>query len=169
MYEGEVSIKSTYLIILFSLSFSLQLKPIFAQDSFNTESLFESAPTAGEYTLKLDSPKNGTYCNEVNIVWFSDSLNKFSLYYNIDNNSNWEVIEKEYTDSSEYWKNYNWKFQNINAEYVKIKVSSYLDTNIYLSFYHLTNDDIEELSKLLLLVKSKELILYLPDQTKDEF
>jgi hypothetical protein len=47
--------------------------------------------------------------------------------------------------------------------------SLYLDTNIYLSFYHLTNDDIEELSKLLLLVKSKELILYLPDQTKDEF
>ena len=47
--------------------------------------------------------------------------------------------------------------------------SLYLDTNIYLSFYHLTNDDIEELSKLLLLVKNKELILYLPDQTKDEF
>lgn len=47
--------------------------------------------------------------------------------------------------------------------------SLYLDTNIYLSFYHLTNDDIEELSKLLLLVKSKELILYLPDQTRDEF
>ena len=47
--------------------------------------------------------------------------------------------------------------------------SLYLDTNIYLSFYHLTNDDIEELRKLLLLVKSKELILYLPVQTKDEF
>tara|TARA_R110001606_G_scaffold395393_1_gene567609 strand:+ start:1664 stop:2659 length:996 start_codon:yes stop_codon:yes gene_type:complete len=47
--------------------------------------------------------------------------------------------------------------------------SLYLDTNIYLSFYHLTNDDIEELRKLLLLVKSKELILYLPIQTKDEF
>lgn len=47
--------------------------------------------------------------------------------------------------------------------------SLYLDTNIYLSFYHLTNDDIEELKKLLLLVKSKDLILYLPVQTKDEF
>jgi hypothetical protein len=47
--------------------------------------------------------------------------------------------------------------------------SLYLDTNIYLSFYHLTNDDIEELRKLLLLVKSKELILYLPSQTMDEF
>lgn len=47
--------------------------------------------------------------------------------------------------------------------------SLYLDTNIFLSFYHLTNDDIEELRKLLLLVKSKELILYLPNQTKDEF
>lgn len=47
--------------------------------------------------------------------------------------------------------------------------SLYLDTNIYLSFYHLTNDDIEELRKLLLLVKSKDLILYLPAQTKDEF
>jgi len=47
--------------------------------------------------------------------------------------------------------------------------SLYLDTNIYLSFYHLTNDDIMELSKLLLLVKNQEITLYLPDQTKDEF
>ncbi|MGM0580494.1 MAG: PIN domain-containing protein [Bacteroidota bacterium] len=47
--------------------------------------------------------------------------------------------------------------------------SLYLDTNIYLSFYHLSNDDIEELKKLLHLVRGDDLELYLPVQTKDEF
>ncbi len=123
--------KSTYLIILLALLFICQLEPIFAQDSFNTELLFESVSKEGEYTLKLDSPQNGTYFNEVNLVWFSDSLNKFSLYYNIDNNSNWEIIEEGYIDSLEYWKHYNWQFQNINAKNVKIKVASFDDTNIF--------------------------------------
>ncbi len=47
--------------------------------------------------------------------------------------------------------------------------SLYLDANIYLSFYHLSNEDLEELEKLTLLTKSKEITLYLPEQTKNEF
>lgn len=47
--------------------------------------------------------------------------------------------------------------------------SLYLDTNVYLSFYHLSNDDLEELNKLSVLTKSGKLFLYLPEQTKNEF
>lgn len=47
--------------------------------------------------------------------------------------------------------------------------SLYLDTNVYLSFYHLSNDDLEELNKLSVLTKSGSLSLYLPEQTKNEF
>ena len=50
-----------------------------------------------------------------------------------------------------------------------MNIGLYLDTNIYLSFYHLSNDDIEELKKLLKLVKGEEITLYLPSQTIDEF
>lgn len=47
--------------------------------------------------------------------------------------------------------------------------SLYLDTNVYLSFYHLSNDDLEELKKLSVLTNSGKLTLYLPEQTKNEF
>lgn len=45
----------------------------------------------------------------------------------------------------------------------------YLDTNAYLTFFHLSSDDLEELKKLLLLVKNGEIKLHLPEQTYDEF
>lgn len=45
----------------------------------------------------------------------------------------------------------------------------YIDTNIYLSFFHLTNDDLEELKKLILLIGREEIVLHLPEQTFDEF
>lgn len=45
----------------------------------------------------------------------------------------------------------------------------YLDANIYLSFYHYTSEDLNELNKLFALCTSGELELYLPQQTKDEF
>jgi predicted nucleic acid-binding protein len=48
-------------------------------------------------------------------------------------------------------------------------INLYLDTNVYLSFYHLSNDDLEELEKLLILVKTKEITLHLPEQTRNEF
>lgn len=47
--------------------------------------------------------------------------------------------------------------------------SIFLDTNVFLSFYHFSNEDLQELEKLLALIKSKEVILYLPQQTKEEF
>jgi predicted nucleic acid-binding protein len=47
--------------------------------------------------------------------------------------------------------------------------SLFLDTNVYLSFYHLTNEDLDELNKLLVLTNSKEITLYIPEQTMNEF
>ena len=45
----------------------------------------------------------------------------------------------------------------------------YIDTNAYLTFYHLTSDDLEELKKLEVLIDTKEIVLHLPEQTHDEF
>lgn len=45
----------------------------------------------------------------------------------------------------------------------------FIDTNIYLSFYHLSSDDLEELKKLVVLVREGKIILLLPDQVIDEF
>ncbi len=45
----------------------------------------------------------------------------------------------------------------------------YIDTNIFLTFYHLTNDDLDELEKLALLIESDRITLYLPEQTINEF
>lgn len=44
----------------------------------------------------------------------------------------------------------------------------FIDTNIFLSFYHLTSDDLEELRKLSVLLEKGEVKLYLPDQVVDE-
>jgi hypothetical protein len=45
----------------------------------------------------------------------------------------------------------------------------FIDTNIYLTFYHFTNDDLEELKKLLAAIKSKKIVVYLPEQVEIEF
>lgn len=45
----------------------------------------------------------------------------------------------------------------------------FIDTNIFLSFYHYTSDDLEELKKLILLIDSGDITLLLPDQVIDEF
>lgn len=45
----------------------------------------------------------------------------------------------------------------------------FIDTNIYLSFYHYASDDLEELKKLIVLLKQKKLTLYLPEQVVQEF
>jgi PIN domain len=45
----------------------------------------------------------------------------------------------------------------------------FLDTNTYLSFYHYSSDDLEELSKLAVLLQQEKLVLYLPRQVVDEF
>lgn len=44
----------------------------------------------------------------------------------------------------------------------------FIDTNVFLSFYHLTNEDLEELKKLVVLIKNKSITLHLPEQVKDE-
>jgi predicted nucleic acid-binding protein len=45
----------------------------------------------------------------------------------------------------------------------------FIDTNVFLSFYHFSSDDLEELRKLAVLVYQHRLNLYLPEQIVDEF
>lgn len=45
----------------------------------------------------------------------------------------------------------------------------FIDTNVYLKFYHFSNDDLEELSKLMVLMDNDQLELHLPEQIVDEF
>lgn len=45
----------------------------------------------------------------------------------------------------------------------------FIDTNVFLSFYHLTNDDLEELRKLKVLLEKGNVVLHLPRQTVDEY
>ena len=45
----------------------------------------------------------------------------------------------------------------------------FIDTNIFLSFYHLTKDDLKELRKLSLLIKKGDVNLILTDQVEMEF
>lgn len=47
--------------------------------------------------------------------------------------------------------------------------SLFLDTNIYLMFYHLSSDDLEELRKLIVLIESDRAKLYVPIQVIQEF
>jgi PIN domain len=45
----------------------------------------------------------------------------------------------------------------------------FLDANIYLRFYKLADSDVKELDRLVMLVKSGEVKLYLTEQARDEF
>ena len=45
----------------------------------------------------------------------------------------------------------------------------FIDTNIFLSFYHFTSEDLEELNKLGVLLEKKKVELYLPEQVVNEF
>ena len=45
----------------------------------------------------------------------------------------------------------------------------FIDTNVFLTFYHFSNDDLEELRKLRVLLEREEVVLYLPQQVVEEF
>ena len=45
----------------------------------------------------------------------------------------------------------------------------FLDTNVYLSFYHYTSNDLDELNKLAVLIKADSCVLYTTTQLLDEF
>ncbi len=45
----------------------------------------------------------------------------------------------------------------------------FLDANVYLRFYKLSDADVKELGQLVTLVKSGEVKLYLTEQSRDEF
>jgi hypothetical protein len=48
-------------------------------------------------------------------------------------------------------------------------VNIFIDTNVFLSFYHFSSDDLEELNKLTVLLEQENVTLFLPDQIVDEF
>ncbi len=50
-----------------------------------------------------------------------------------------------------------------------MSLNLFIDTNILLSFYHLTSDDLEELKKLSVLLNKKRVRLFVPEQVIDEF
>lgn len=45
----------------------------------------------------------------------------------------------------------------------------FIDTNIYLSFYHFSNDDLEQLKKLIVAIKDGKIKVFLPEQVIEEF
>lgn len=45
----------------------------------------------------------------------------------------------------------------------------FIDTNIYLKFYHFTTDELEELKKLIILIEDGQIELLLPKQVVDEY
>lgn len=45
----------------------------------------------------------------------------------------------------------------------------FIDTNIYLKFYHFTSDELEELQKLIILIEEQKLKLFLPKQVIQEY
>ncbi len=45
----------------------------------------------------------------------------------------------------------------------------FIDTNILLNFYHFSTDDLEELNKLLVLIRNDEIVLFMPEQVINEF
>jgi predicted nucleic acid-binding protein len=50
-----------------------------------------------------------------------------------------------------------------------VMINLFIDTNIFLSFYHLTSEDLEELKKLAVLIEKKEIRLFTTDQVRNEF
>ena len=48
-------------------------------------------------------------------------------------------------------------------------INLFIDTNAFLSFYHLTSEDLEELKKLVVLIDNSEIRLFLPEQVENEF
>lgn len=45
----------------------------------------------------------------------------------------------------------------------------FIDTNVLLSFYHYSGDDLEELKKLIVLLNQRKIKLYVPSQVESEF
>ena len=54
-------------------------------------------------------------------------------------------------------------------EKIKTPINLFIDTNIFLSFYQLKNSDLEELRKLVKLIRKGKVNLYVPQQVEYEF
>ena len=49
------------------------------------------------------------------------------------------------------------------------KINLFIDTNIFLQFYRLTDEDLSELDKLKSQIQAKHIVLFITQQVKDEF
>src|SRR5262245_19658987 len=58
-----------------------------------------------------------------------------------------------------------WAVGRDRATYMNI----FIDTNIWLSFYHFSSDDLEELRKLGVLLEKRTVRVHLPEQVVEEF
>ncbi len=45
----------------------------------------------------------------------------------------------------------------------------FIDTNVYLTFFHYSDEDLEELKKLIVAIKNRKMTLFVPNQVIDEF
>lgn len=45
----------------------------------------------------------------------------------------------------------------------------FIDTNVFLSFFHFSSDDLEEFNKLYILIREARIKLFIPEQLQDEF
>lgn len=45
----------------------------------------------------------------------------------------------------------------------------FIDTNVYLKFFHYSNDELEELRKLIVLIEQGEINLIIPRQVYNEY
>lgn len=50
-----------------------------------------------------------------------------------------------------------------------VPIHVFIDTNVFLSFFAFTKDDLQQLKKLIAAIDNENLIVYLPDQVIDEF
>jgi predicted nucleic acid-binding protein len=55
------------------------------------------------------------------------------------------------------------------VEGVASMINLFIDSNVFLSFYHLTNEDLEELRKIIALIDTKQIKLFLTKQVHNEF
>jgi len=50
-----------------------------------------------------------------------------------------------------------------------MNINLFIDTNVYLGFYHFSNEDLEELRKLLVAMRNRDIKLFVTEQVKQEF
>ena len=80
--------------------------------------------------------------------------------------ANWTQLAKERRDDINLGGHFN---AQVHFNAAPDNMNVFIDTNIFLSFYHYTSDDLDELRKIRFLLDSEALALWIPNQVVDEF